>query len=73
MDKKKNITVNIGQIVRTIGKKKIPNTDINPIDILRKMCKRDEDGFLIITPDIDLNKIVECTGAKGGVISYPQN
>jgi len=29
------------------------------------MCQRDEDGFLILTPDIDIDAIVKSTGARG--------
>ena len=37
----------------------------SPIEILRQMCQRDEDGFLILTPDIDIDAIVKSTGAIG--------
>lgn len=43
-------------------------TDISsksPIEILRQLCQRDEQGFLILTPDIDIDAIVKSTGARG--------
>lgn len=40
-------------------------SDKSPIEILREKCQRDEDGFLILTPDIDIDAIIKSTGARG--------
>ena len=40
-------------------------SDKSPIEILREKCQRDKDGFLILTPDIDVDAIVKSTGARG--------